>query len=85
MKVAACKYLVGEPRDFDAFAEKQAALLGEAKAGGAQVAVLPEYLALELAAMFDAGTPTLMPPDLVGGGEGEVFEDSEHARVGSSR
>ena len=56
MKVAACKYPVGEPRDFEAFAAKQEALLREAKARGAQVAVLPEYLALELAAMFDAGT-----------------------------
>ena len=56
MKVAACKYLVGEPRDLEAFAAKQEALLREAKARGAQVAVLPEYLALELAAMFDAGT-----------------------------
>ena len=42
MKVAACKYPVGEPRDFAAFAAKQEALLGEAKARGAQLAVLPE-------------------------------------------
>ncbi|HNV79466.1 MAG TPA: carbon-nitrogen hydrolase family protein [Thermomonas sp.] len=53
MKVAACKYPIGEPRDFAAFAARQAALLGEAKARGAQLAVLPEYLSLELAAMFD--------------------------------
>ena len=53
MKVAACKYLVGEPRDFEAFAAKQEALLREAKARGAQVAVLSEYLALELAAVLD--------------------------------
>ena len=56
MKVAACKYPVGEPRDFAAFAAKQEALLGEAKARGAQLAVLPEYLSLELAAMFDDAT-----------------------------
>jgi predicted amidohydrolase len=54
MKVAAAKYPIGEPRDFEAFAAKQAALLREATARGAQLAVLPEYLSLELAAMFDA-------------------------------
>ena len=56
MKVAACKYPVGEPRDFAAFADRQEALLGEAKARGAQLAVLPEYLSLELAALFDDTT-----------------------------
>lgn len=54
MKVAACKYVIGEPGDFSAFASKQKTLLREAKARGAQLAVLPEYLSLELAAMFDA-------------------------------
>ena len=52
MKVAACKYPVGRPADFEAFAAKQRRLLGEAAARGAQVAVLPEYLSLELAATF---------------------------------
>ena len=56
MKVAACKYPVGEPRDFAGFAAKQESLLGEAKARGAQLAVLPEYLSLELAALFDDAT-----------------------------
>ena len=56
MKVAACKYPVGEPLDFAAFSQKQEALLDDARARGAQLAVLPEYLSLELAAMFDAAT-----------------------------
>ncbi|RZA21747.1 MAG: nitrilase [Lysobacteraceae bacterium] len=56
MKIAAAKYPIGEPRDFDAFAARQAAFLHEAKVQGAQLAVLPEYLSLELAAMFDAAT-----------------------------
>ncbi len=56
MKVAVAKYPIGEPRDFEAFAAKQEALLREAKAGGAQLAVLPEYLSLELAAIFDPAT-----------------------------
>ena len=56
MKVAACKYPIGEPGDFAAFAAKQQALLREAKRRGADLAVLPEYLALELAATFDADT-----------------------------
>lgn len=60
MKVAACKYPVGQPADFEAFARKQRQLLGEAAARGAQLAVLPEYLALELAAIF----PPAMHGDL---------------------
>lgn len=56
MKVAACKYPIGAPRDFGEFAAKQEAFLRDAKRRGAELAVLPEYLALELAAMFDAAT-----------------------------
>lgn len=52
MKVAVAKYFVGAPRDFDAFAAKQHALLSDAARAGARVAVLPEYLSLELAAGF---------------------------------
>jgi len=52
MRVAVAKYPVGMPADFAAFAAKQAHLLEAAKAGGAELAVLPEYLSLELAAMF---------------------------------
>jgi predicted amidohydrolase len=54
MKVAVAKYRIGEPRDFDAFGARQDSVLREAKAGGARLAVLPEYLSLELGAMFDA-------------------------------
>ena len=56
MKVAACKYPIGEPGDFAAFAARQEAMLGEAKRQGAELAVLPEYLSLELAAMFGTDT-----------------------------
>ena len=52
MKVAACKYPVGRPASFDEFASKQRRLLAEAAAHGVQVAVLPEFLSLELAGMF---------------------------------
>ncbi len=54
MRVAAARYRIGMPPDFDAFAEHQRRLLMEAARAGAQIAVLPEYLALELAATFDA-------------------------------
>lgn len=50
MKIAAAKYVIGAPQDFDAFANRQRALLSEAAKAGAQLAVLPEYLSLELAA-----------------------------------
>ncbi len=58
MKVAVAKYPIGAPRDFATFAEKQAAVLGQAAAAGARLAVLPEYLSLELAATF--------PPEVQG-------------------
>ncbi|WP_372012877.1 carbon-nitrogen hydrolase family protein [Pseudoxanthomonas sp. 10H] len=54
MKVAVCKYAVGQPADFEAFADRQQRLLEEAAARGARLAVLPEYLSLELAAVFPA-------------------------------
>ena len=56
MKVAVAKYAVQAPADFAAFAARQAQVLGDAAAQGARIAVLPEYLALELAATFDSVT-----------------------------
>lgn len=56
MKVAVAKYRIGAPRDFAEFADKQTQWLSQARAGGAQVAVLPEYLSLELGATFGAAT-----------------------------
>ena len=53
LKVAVAKYTIDAPADFDAFARKQAQWLDEAQALGARIAVLPEYLSLELAATFD--------------------------------
>ena len=55
MKVAVAKHVVQAPADFTAFADRQATALGEVAAQGARIAVLPEYLSLELAATFDAG------------------------------
>ncbi len=54
MKVAVAKYRIDAPADFAAFAARQHALLDVAARQGARVAVLPEYLSLELAATFDA-------------------------------
>jgi predicted amidohydrolase len=48
--VAVASYPVEAPRDFAAFADKQARLLAEAADAGAALAVLPEYLSLELGA-----------------------------------
>lgn len=53
MKIAVAKYVVGAPRDFAAFADRQRALIEEAAGQGVKLAVLPEYLALELGATFD--------------------------------
>lgn len=54
MKVAVAKYPIDAPVDFAAFADKQARWLREAADAGARIAVLPEYLSLELGATFDA-------------------------------
>ena len=56
MKVAVAKYAIQALADFAAFAARQAQVLGDAAAQGARIAVLPEYLALELAATFDSVT-----------------------------
>ncbi|MGH8078245.1 MAG: carbon-nitrogen hydrolase family protein [Lysobacter sp.] len=56
MKVAVAKYTIDAPRDSAEFADKQARWLGEARAGGPGLAVLPEYLSLELGATFDEAT-----------------------------
>lgn len=52
MKLAVAKYSVGKPADFGEFAARQRLILEEASRAGAELAVLPEYLALELAATF---------------------------------
>jgi predicted amidohydrolase len=54
MKIAVAKYPVSAPATFGDFAEKQTRLLAEAAVQGARVAVLPEYLSLELGATFEA-------------------------------
>lgn len=56
MKVAVAKYSIGAPRSFAEFADKQTQWLSQARAGGAELAVLPEYLSLELGATFGAAT-----------------------------
>ncbi|KAF1726990.1 carbon-nitrogen hydrolase family protein [Pseudoxanthomonas japonensis] len=56
MKIAVAKYAIQAPADFSAFAARQAQVLGDAAAQGARIAVLPEYLSLELAATFDSST-----------------------------
>ncbi|SEM52272.1 Predicted amidohydrolase [Pseudoxanthomonas sp. GM95] len=54
MKIAVAKYQIHRPESFESFAQRQRDLLLEAKRAGADLAVLPEYLALELAAFFPA-------------------------------
>jgi predicted amidohydrolase len=64
MKVAVCKYPIGQPRDFAAFAERIAQLLQQAADAGARLAVLPEYLSLELAATFPVSVSAGLPESL---------------------
>lgn len=52
MRIAVANYPIDAPRRFDDFADKQSHWLHEAASAGADIAVLPEYLSLELAATF---------------------------------
>lgn len=54
VRIALAQWQIGKPADFDAFAGRVAAALADAARRGAEVAVLPEYLALELSASFVA-------------------------------
>ncbi|MDH5832956.1 carbon-nitrogen hydrolase family protein [Luteimonas kalidii] len=53
MRIAVAHYAVGQPAEFGAFAARQRRILIEAASNGARIAVLPEYLSLELAATFE--------------------------------
>lgn len=76
MKIATAKYVIGAPRDFEAFAAKQRALLADAAHAGAELAVLPEYLSLELA----AGQPPEQRLDLAASMAAlQPLEDAWHA------
>jgi predicted amidohydrolase len=52
MKIAVARYPIEAPARFADFADKQTRWLREAAVGGARIAVLPEYLSLELGASF---------------------------------
>lgn len=54
MKIAVAKYPIDAPLRFADFADKQSRWVHEAASAGADIAVLPEYLSLELGATFDA-------------------------------
>lgn len=60
MKIAVAKYPIGRVPNFRDFALKQRRWLHEAANAGARIAVLPEYLALELASIL----PVHVQPDL---------------------
>lgn len=57
-KIATARHAVGVPPDFSTFAERIGVRVAAAVASGAQLLVLPEYLALEAAA--------ILPPDARG-------------------
>ena len=50
VRIAAARYAIGMPSHFPAFAMRVAAQVSQAAVQGAQIVVLPEYLALEAAA-----------------------------------
>ncbi len=50
--IATAQYRIGEPRDFASFGERVSARVAAAAQAGAHMVVLPEYLALEAAAIL---------------------------------
>ncbi len=54
MKIAVARYPIDAVESFDVFAHKQRGWVYQAASDGARLAVLPEYLCMELAAMFTA-------------------------------
>lgn len=64
MKVAVAKYPIQAPADFAAFVERQARVLEEAARHDVRLAVLPEYLSLELAATFPQAIRDDLPASL---------------------
>lgn len=54
LRVAAAQYPIEQLRDWDHYAAKLARWVGEAAAGGADLAVFPEYGAMELASLDPA-------------------------------
>ncbi len=54
VRLALAQWLIGEPADFDAFATRVQAAIERHAAAGVHIVVWPEYLSLELAAMFEA-------------------------------
>ena len=64
LRIATCQYQVGPITSWDAFAKKLDLVLGEAKRGGADLALLPEYFTMELATMFGAAVRESLPKQL---------------------
>jgi len=64
MKIALAQWRIGAPASFDEFAARVTAEVAAAAAQGARIVVLPEYLALELAATLDAQTRADFPATL---------------------
>lgn len=64
LRIAACQYQVGPIASWDAFEKKLDLVLGEAKRGGADLALLPEYFTMELATMFGAAVRESLPKQL---------------------
>jgi predicted amidohydrolase len=54
IRLALAQWQIGAPKDFAAFAARISAAVAEAARAGAQIVVLPEYLALELASTLSA-------------------------------
>lgn len=64
MRVAAAKYAIQAPASFEAFAQRLRGMFEGLAAQGVELAVLPEYLSLELAATFGPEIASDLPASL---------------------
>ena len=64
LRIATCQFQVGMIASWDAFEKKLDLMLGEAKRGGADLALLPEYFSMELATMFGTAVRESLPKQL---------------------
>lgn len=66
MRIAVAKYPIQALSDFSAVARRMGLLLRQARDAGARIAVLPQYLSLELAANLGTAVAADLPASLAG-------------------
>jgi len=83
MRIATAQWRIERPASFAAWRERLRAALAEARDSGAVLAVLPEYLALELAGIFPAAVHANLAASLAA--LQDLYADWQQAFAGCAR